>query len=102
MEERTGYWTIEGADVVDTANWLKENPTADLIDPVPVPVSGGSEVDSVTLGNVPDQDSLEGIAYTVSRSTAGVAIRAEIGVFTKDTVCPTLPPGEHYGGPGQG
>lgn len=102
MEERTRYWTIAGAKVVDTANWLKEHPTAGLMDPTPVPLSSGSEVDSAMVGNVPEQGSLEGIAFTVSRTDDGVAIRAEVAVFTDDTVCPTLPPGESWGGPGQG
>lgn len=102
MEERTGYWTIDGADVVETANWLKEHPTADLIVPAPMPLPEGTPADTVTLGNAPERDSLEGITYTVSRTANGVAIRAEIGVFTDATVCPTLPPGQSFGGPGQG
>jgi len=102
METRTGYWIIAGADVVDTANWLKEHPTAGLIDPGALPLSGGQEIDSATLGNVSEQDSLEGIAYTVNRTADGVAVRAEIGVFTKNTVCPEPPDGGRWGGPGQG
>lgn len=104
MEERTAYWTIAGADIIDTANWLKEHPTAGLMDPVPMPVptNDESEIDTVTLGNVPEQDSLEGIAFTVNRTENGVAVRAEIGAFTDDTVCPTPPDGGRWGGPGQG
>lgn len=102
MEERTAYWTIAGANVVDTANWLKEHPTAGLMDPAPVPLSGGPDIDSVTLGNVPEQDSLEGIAFTVNRTPDGVAVRAEIGVFTDSSVCRSLPPNSQWGGPGQG
>lgn len=102
METRTGYWTIDDADVIDTANWLTAHPTADLIVPVPGTLSPDPKVDSALVGNVPEHDALEGIAYTVSRTDDGVAIRAEIGVFTKDTVCPTLPPGHTWGGPGQG
>ncbi|MGM7665548.1 hypothetical protein [Microbacterium sp. A93] len=102
MEIRTGYWTVEGADLVETANWLKEHPTADLIVTVPTLIAEGTQTDAVTLGNASDFDSLEGIAYSVVRTDHGVAIRAEIGVFTETTVCPSLPPGHSYGGPGQG
>lgn len=104
METRTAYWTIAGADVIDTANWLKQHPTADLRDPVPFPITvdDESEYDTVTFGNVPEPESLEGIAYTVNRTADGVAVRAEIGVFTEDTVCPEPPDGGRWGGPGQG
>lgn len=102
MELRTGYWTLEGANVVDTGNWLRENPTAGLIASNSSPYSGGPEIDSLSLGNVPEWDSLEGIAYTVSRTSDGVAIRAEIGVFMTDTVCTPPPGGGMWGGPGQG
>lgn len=104
METRTANWTIAGADLIDTANWLKEHPTAGLKDPVPIPITvdDESEYDTVTLGNVPEADSLEGIAFTVNRTADGVAVRAEIGVFTEDTVCPEPPDGGRWGGPGQG
>ncbi|MBH0022987.1 hypothetical protein [Salinibacterium sp. SWN248] len=104
METRTAYWTIAGADVIDTANWLKEHPTAGLNDPVPIPITvdDETEYDTVTLGNVPEPESLEGIAYTVNRTANGVAVRAEIGVFREDSVCPEPPDGGRWGGPGQG
>lgn len=102
MELRTGYWTIEDADVVETANWMKAHPTADLIDPVGMPYPDDSIASTVTFGNVPERDALEGIAYTVTRTESGVAVRAEIGVFISRTVCPTPEPGTAFGGPGQG
>lgn len=104
LERRTAHWTIAGADIVDTANWLKEHPTGGLLDAVPLPITAddGTEFDSVSLGNVPEAGSLEGIDFTVNRTAGGVAVRAEIGVFTEDTVCPEPPDGGRWGGPGQG
>ena len=102
MEERTGYWIVEGADVVEASNWLKEHPTADLMVPVATPLAEDMSADIVSLGNVPERDSLEGISFTVTGTEGGAAIRAEIGVFTETTVCPTLEPGVSWGGPGQG
>ncbi len=98
METRTAFWTIDGADIVETGNWLQANPTGGLMVPAKGSLTEG--ITSVTIGNVPDLESLEGIA--VARTETGVAIRSEIGVFTRGTVCPTLPEGHYYGGPGQG
>ena len=41
VEELEAFWTIPGATVSETANWLMENPTADLITTAlaPVPTS---------------------------------------------------------------
>lgn len=104
MEELTAYWTIAGATVTDTANWLSEHPTADLIVPGPVPAvsSAGSVPDIVSLGNVPFRDSLEGISFTVVKTRDGVAVRAQIGVIPENAECPTPEPGVGLGGPGQG
>ena len=104
MEELTAYWTIAGASVTDTANWLSEHPTADLIVPGPVPAVSpvGREPDIVSLGNVPSRDSLEGVVYTIAATTDGVAVRARIGVIPESAECPTPEPGTSLGGPGQG
>lgn len=104
MEELTAYWTIAGATVTDTANWLSEHPTADLIIPGPVPAvsSAGSVPDIVSVGNVPSRDSLEGIVFTVAKTSDGVAVRARVGVIPTNAECPTPEPGAGLGGPGQG
>lgn len=104
MVERTGYWTLDGAGVVETANWLSAHPTADLMSPVVNPYDEelSGDVDAATIGNVPEPGSLEGIAYTVAKTRDGVAIRAEIGVMPEGAVCPTPEPGVTLGGPGQG
>lgn len=102
MGMATGYWTIPDVGVIETANWLMQHPTADLSVPVQIPYVEDETIDGVTLGNVPTMESLEGIAFTVSRAGDGVAVRAEVGAFGESTVCPTPPPGEAFGGPGQG
>ncbi|WP_425843500.1 hypothetical protein [Agrococcus sp. TSP3-2-1] len=98
----TGYWTIPDMGVIETANWLTQHPTADLIVPVRITQAEDGSVDGATVGNVPTAGSLEGIAFTVARATDGVAVRAEVGAFGESTVCPTPAPGEAFGGPGQG
>lgn len=102
MEKRTGYWTVDLISVTEAANWMNEHPTADLMVAAPVTWPDDASIDSVGLGNVPERFALEGIAFTIARAGNGVAIRAEIGAFTKDTVCPTPPGGGMWGGPGQG
>lgn len=98
MVERTGYWTVAGASVAETANWLKQNPTGGLIVTTPGSVPDDANYDEVNIGNARAFDSLEGIAYTVSRTADGVAIRAEIGVIPARGECPE----GNWGGPGQG
>jgi hypothetical protein len=98
---RTGYWTLAGATVVDTRNWLSTHPTANLIT-TSGPIPDDREADQARVGDFPFRGSLEGIAYTVARTTDGVAIRAEIGVVPQNSVCPTPPPGGTFGGPGEG
>lgn len=100
MAELTGYWTVESMTVAETANWLKSNPTADLIvlNPAPTP----ADLPMASVGNAPAFDSLEGIAYTVVQKGGGSAVRAEIGALGNNSVCPTPEPGTLLGGPGQG
>jgi hypothetical protein len=96
--EATGYWTLEGATVADTAAWLSEHPTADLIVSTPTPVFPADvEIDTINVGNSSAANPLEGIAFTVSRTDSGVAIRAEIGAVPQSATC-----SENVGGPGQG
>jgi len=102
MVERTGYWTLQGASVVETRNWLSAHPTADLIATSDVPSAEDPAVTESNIGNVPFRGSLEGIAYTVTRIGGGVGIRAEIGVVPDNAVCPTPEPGVMLGGPGEG
>lgn len=98
MVERTAYWTVEGSTVAETANWLKQNPTGGLVVTTPGPIAEDTDYDEATVGNASAYDSLEGIAYTITRTADGVAIRAEIGVIPAGSECPE----GNWGGPGQG
>jgi len=98
MVERTGYWTVEDSSVAEVANWLKQNPTGGLMVTTPGPIPDDTDYDEATVGNAPAFDSLEGIAYTITKNAEGVAIRAEIGVKPADSECPE----GNWGGPGQG
>lgn len=102
MVVSTGYWTIAGVTVARTANWLSAHPTRDLVVPVQNVLSEDEDVDIATVGNVPFRDALEGIAYTVAKTSDGVAIRAEIGVIPESASRPTPERGLYFGGPGQG
>jgi len=98
MVERTAYWTIEGGTVAETANWLAQNPTGGLMVTTPVHIPEDTDYDEATVGNAPAYDSLEGIAYTITRMPDGVAVRAEIGAMPAGAECPE----GNWGGPGQG
>lgn len=102
VEELEAFWTIPGATVADTANWLRAHPTADLITTAFAPVTDDPAIDSAIVGYIPAPDSQEGIVYTVARKGDGVAVRAEIAAQTESAVCPPLPDGAMYGAPGQG
>ncbi|WES63950.1 hypothetical protein P0L94_15960 [Microbacter sp. GSS18] len=102
VEELRAYWTIPGATVSETANWLIEHPTADLVTTAFAPVADDPAIDSTTVGYLPAPDSQEGIVYTILRRSDGVAVRAEIAAQTESAVCPPLPDGATYGAPGQG
>lgn len=102
-EEVEGYWVISNTTVVDAANWLIENPTADLITSNFALTSEESgAVDSATVGYVPAPEAQEGIVYTLAKMDDGVAIRAEVAAQTDAAMCPPLPDGGTYGAPGQG
>ncbi|WZH38896.1 MAG: hypothetical protein PIR02_09540 [Microbacterium enclense] len=89
--------------MVDAANWLIENPTADLMT-----TNFGSAteewgpVDSATVGYIPAAGAQEGIVYTLAKKEGDVAVRAEVAAQTGTATCPPLPEGESYGAPGQG
>lgn len=102
VEELEAFWTIPGATVAGTANWLRENPTADLITTSVAPVPDDAAIDSAIVGYIPAPDSQEGIVYTIERTADGVAVRAEIAAMTESASCPPLPDGATYGPPGQG
>ncbi|MGU3646424.1 hypothetical protein ACLBXX_15760 [Microbacterium sp. C23T] len=102
VEELEAFWTIPGATVADTANWLREHPTGDLITTAFAPMTYDPAIDSTTVGYIPAADSQEGIVYTIERKGDGVAVRAEIAAQTASAVCPPLPDGAMYGAPGQG
>lgn len=102
VEELEAFWTIPGATVSETANWLRENPTADLISTSLAPVPDYPAADSAMVGYIPAPDSQEGIVYTITKTADGVAVRAQIAALTESAVCPTLPDGVTWGAPGQG
>lgn len=102
VEELEAYWAIPGATVSDTANWLREHPTADLITTSVAPVPDDPAIDSATVGYIPAADSQEGVVYTIAKTPDGVAVRAEIAAQTVSASCPPLPDGGMYGAPGQG
>lgn len=102
VEEFEAFWTIPAATVSDTANWLREHPTADLVTTSVAPVSDDPAIDSAIVGYIPMPDSQEGIVYTIVKIGDGVAVRAEIAALTDSAVCPALPDGGTWGPPGQG
>jgi hypothetical protein len=101
--ELDGYWTVPNGTVAGAANWLKENPTADLVSTaVGPPMAEDPMIDGATVGYIPADESQQGIVYTVAKMDGGVAIRAEVAALTESAVCPSLAPGEVLGKPGQG
>lgn len=102
VEELEAFWTIADATVAETANWLMENPTADLISTGIGPVPEDPTISSATVGYIPTPESQEGIVYTVLKSDDGVVVRAEIAAQTSAATCAPLPDGAVYGAPGQG
>ena len=102
-EELAGYWVIPDTTVVDAANWLIENPTADLVTTNYGPASEEwGPVDSAIVGYIPAPDAQEGIVYTLAKKHGDVAVRAEVAAQTDTATCPPLPDGGMYGAPGQG
>lgn len=102
VEELEGYWTIPGATVAETANWLQANPTADLVTTGIGPYPDDPELDNLTVGYIPADGAQEGIVYTIVRTPDGVAVRAEVAALTASAECPELPDGGTLGPPGQG
>ncbi|MCP2635901.1 hypothetical protein K0817_004870 [Microbacterium sp. HD4P20] len=102
VEDLEAFWTIPGATVHETANWLMEHPTADLVTTAIGPVSDDPAITSAIVGYIPAPDAQEGIVYTVAKIHDGVAVRAEIAAQTESAACPSLPNGATYGAPGQG
>jgi hypothetical protein len=102
VKELEAFWTISGASVAATANWLMEHPTADLITTAVGPVADDPAIGSAIVGYIPEQGAQEGVVYTIAKSRDGVAVRAEIAALTESAVCPELPDGGTWGAPGQG
>lgn len=102
VEELEAFWTIPDATVSDTANWLRENPTADLMTTAVGPYADDPAIGSAIVGYIPEPGAQEGIVYTIAGTSDGVAVRAEIAALTASAVCPPLPDGGMYGAPGQG
>ncbi|MBZ4488072.1 hypothetical protein LQ938_11655 [Microbacterium sp. cx-55] len=101
-EELKGYWVVPATNVANVANWLIENPTADLITTSFSPVTESGSIDSAIVGYIPAVGSQEGIVYTVAKKGDDVAVRAEVAAQTSAATCPPLPGGGMYGAPGQG
>lgn len=98
-----GYWTLADTTVAGAANWLQENPTADLVSTASgSPWAEDPNLDGATIGYIPADDSQQGVVYTVVKMDSGVAIRAEVAALSASASCPSLPPGEMLGKPGQG
>lgn len=102
MELRTAYWSVPGITVLEAAAWMSDNPTADLMVPIPFREIDGQPTDRATVLNYPARDSLEGIIYTIADARDGVAIRSLVGVIPSTATCATPEPGTQLGGPGQG
>lgn len=102
-EELKAYWVVPDTTLVDAANWLIENPPADLMTTAFAPVSEEwGPFNSTTVGYIPRPDAQEGIVYTIAKVDGGVAVRAEVAAQTATATCPPLPDGATYGAPGQG
>ena len=96
------FWTVPDVSVAETANWLTQHPTADLIVPQQLHLPEGAGVDGVNVGQVPAHEAQEGIVYSVTQTREGVAVRAQIAAMHESATCPSLPPGTSLGGVGQG
>lgn len=102
VAELEGFWSIPDATVSATANWLRENPTADLISTSVGAVPDDPAIQSAIVGYIPAEGAQEGVVYTVEKTADGVAVRAEVAAQTAAATCPVLPDGGQYGAPGQG
>lgn len=102
VEELEAFWTIPQVTVADTATWLRQNPTANLMTTAVGAMPDDPAIDSAIVGYIPEPGSQEGIVYTIAKTSDGVAVRAEIAALTESATCPPLPDGGMYGAPGQG
>jgi hypothetical protein len=104
VEQLEAFWTIPGATVSETAEWLRTHPPADLITTATASPEHieDIEVDSAMIGYIPEVGAQEGIVYSIAKRFDGVAIRAEIAALTESATCPELPDGGRFGAPGQG
>ncbi|PQZ52350.1 MULTISPECIES: hypothetical protein [unclassified Microbacterium] len=103
VAELKGYWTLADSTVAEAANWLQENPPADLVITTGTePQSEDANLDGVLVGYIPADESQQGIVYTVAKMDPGIAIRAEVAALSASATCASLAPGETWGKPGQG
>lgn len=99
VETLEGYWTLADWTGAAATNWLRENPTADLVSTaVGPPLEDDSRFGEATVGYIPADDSHQGVVYTVVEHPGGVAIRAEIAALAEGATCPDYALGK----PGQG
>ena len=101
-EEIEAFWTIPGATVPATANWLMENPTADLMTTALSSVADDPAIDSTIVGFISEPGAQAGMVFTIAKAADGVAVRAEIAALTESATCQPLPDGGTWGPPGQG
>lgn len=102
VEQLEGFWTVPGATVVDTANWLIAHPPADLVSTSPAPIPDTPGMDVVNLGFTPADGSYQGVVLSVATRDGGVGVRAQVAAMTAEAVCPTPPGGGQWGPPGMG
>jgi hypothetical protein len=102
MAQREAFWSIAGATVTETANWLMTHPPADLVTTAIGPWPDDPAVDGVTVGYIPADGSYQGLVYTVARNDDGVGVRAEVAAIEAGATCPTPQGGGAWGPPGQG
>lgn len=99
--ELEGYWTIPGANVRDTANWLVAHPTPGLVT-TNAPLPDGPEINGAVVGHIPEPGAQEGVVFSIAEYRDGVVVRAEVAALTASAECPPVPGGGDRGPPGQG
>ncbi|RWZ49533.1 hypothetical protein ELQ90_12235 [Labedella phragmitis] len=102
VAELETFWSIPNSTMGETANWLMDNPPAELLSTAVGPLPNDASLKSAIVGFVPEEGAQEGIVFTLQKTQDGVAVRAEVAAQTDDATCPDLPDGEGYGAPGQG
>ncbi|WP_022878339.1 hypothetical protein [Microbacterium sp. B19] len=97
----TAYWRLPDADLAETATWISTHPVPGLMVPF---VRDYADVEGeVHIGQIPAQESQEGIVFTIKPAADGdVDIRAEVAALAADATCADPGPGARWGTPGEG